>query len=177
MSEALHAGAVLPAALGVCCVAVDRRRIAELVAGVVMVLAMVDMALGSAVVAPAGGWAVVLLALAGALMLAERRQLVPPCRHGAFGTALMGVCAALMAVRGHVHVLAVDHHDVGNAHAAGHELALAGLCVVAVFGTAAYLVMTVRELRREDVTWIDRIGAVAMPLSLLLMLAAALQPV
>lgn len=175
MSEVLHAGAVLPAALGLCCVAGDRRKVAELIAGLVMVLAMVDMALGSAVVAPAG-WALGLLVVAGALMLAQWRGLVPACRHSAIGTALMGLCAAVMAVRGHVHALALEHHHVGHSHAAGHELTLAALLVLATAGTAGYLVMTLRELRRGDLTWVDRLGLGAMPLSLLLMLAAAFQP-
>lgn len=171
MSEVLHAGAVLPAALGVCCAARNRARLVERSAGVVMVLAMIDMALGSLVLS-AAGWTVVLLAAAGALELGHRVGVTEKCRHSIVGTALMGCCAAVTAARGHVHALEAGHHHVGVLHAFGHDAVGISLLAVAVIGALAYLPMTWREMRSRPDNPAQQIAAGAMAASLVLMLLA-----
>lgn len=61
MTELLHVAALLPATLGVCCTAGRRRIGAELGAAIVMLVAMVDLALGVVSVPPVV-WTAVLVA-------------------------------------------------------------------------------------------------------------------
>ncbi|MDZ5621099.1 hypothetical protein SFC88_09690 [Nocardioides sp. HM23] len=172
MTEVLHAGAVVPAAVGLCCVARDRARVAEMCAGALMLLAMLDLALGSPVLS-AAAWSTVLIGTAGWLTLSSRLSLAPPCAHSVLGTALMAVCAAVMAVRGHVHALAVETHRVGHVHDLGHEVVLGALLVAAIAGTAVYLSITWRGMRDATASASARVAAGSMAASLVIMLAAA----
>lgn len=93
MSEVLHATALVPATLGVCCTIGDQRRAVEVGAGVLMVVAMADLSLGPGLVAP-WLWAVAMIAAAAALAAARS--------HHYAGMLLMAMMAALQAHHGHV---------------------------------------------------------------------------
>ena len=92
MSEVLHATALVPATLGVCCTIGDRRRAVEVSAGVLMVVAMADLALGPGLVSPTL-WAVAMFAAAALLAVVRS--------HHADGMVVMGLMAALQAHHGH----------------------------------------------------------------------------
>ncbi|MGG7509866.1 hypothetical protein [Plantibacter sp. YIM 135249] len=62
MVEALHLGALLPAAVGACCTVGGRRGIVDLVAAIVMLAAMIDAATGAALLHPLV-WGAVLVAV------------------------------------------------------------------------------------------------------------------
>jgi hypothetical protein len=173
VTEVLHAGAVVPAAVGLCCVARDRARVVEMCAAALMLLAMLDLALGSSVLS-AAAWSTVLIGTAGWLALSSRLSLAPPCAHSVLGTALMAVCAAVMAVRGHVHALAGETHRVGRVHDLGHEIVLGGLLVAAIAGTAVNLPVTWRVMRDATVSASARVAAGSMAASLVIMLAASI---
>lgn len=169
VSEALHLGAVVPAALGVCCLARDRGRLVELAAGLVMLVAMLDMALGvmsgSGMLA-SSTWAVVLVSIGGGVLLAEKLGLVPRCRHTAIGTALMGSYAAVMALLGHSSSHAV------HSPAAGHTVLLALCLAVALGGSAVHAILTWEEITDRDAPIRARIAAGSMTVSMMVMLMA-----
>ncbi|WP_336631089.1 MULTISPECIES: hypothetical protein [unclassified Microbacterium] len=98
-----HLMALAPAAIGLCCLAADRRRarIGELAASVLMMLAMVDAAVGRVV--PVVWWVVVLLAGAMALAAAHGRPRSGP-RAGSAGAG--GTTMAVHAAGGMI-VMAV----------------------------------------------------------------------
>ncbi|MDQ4111759.1 MAG: hypothetical protein M3306_11755 [Actinomycetota bacterium] len=172
MSDVLHAGAVVSAAFGACCVARNGGRLGDLSAAVVMVLAMLDMALGSLVLSTAG-WTLVLLGTAGALEIGHRVGVTEKCRHSVVGTALIGACTAVLEARRHVHAMEAGDHHVGNLHGFGHDMVGSALLAIAVIGTLAYLPMTWCEMRSRPDTPAQQLAAGSMAASLVLMLLAA----
>ncbi len=141
MSELLHATALVPATVGVCCTIGDRRRAVEVAAGVLMVLAMADLALGRGLV-PAWLWAVSMLSLAVPLAVVRSR-------HAAAGMVLMGLLAALQAHHQHVAGMA---GGAAGVHALGHGLASTALPVWILLGTGWYVVHEERRIRHARPT-------------------------
>lgn len=145
MSELLHAWALAPAALGTCCLAADRRRVRapELAASVLMLLAMLDIAVGR-LLAPVY-WAALLLAAAMLLAAARRRgrrhaDAAPAAATGMTLHTTLGlvVMAALVlgmgaSTSGSGGTTTLDHHH-GSALGAG---APAGLVLLAAAAYAA----------------------------------------
>lgn len=99
-----HLMALAPAAIGLCCLAADRRRarIGELAASVLMMLAMVDAAVGRVV--PVVWWVVVLLAGAMALAAAHGR---PRSGHRAGSVGAGGATMAVHAAGGMIVMAAL----------------------------------------------------------------------
>jgi hypothetical protein len=137
-----------------------------------MLLAMLDMAVGSHLL-PAVAWSAVLIGTAGWLALCVRLSLAPPCGHSALGIAVMGVCAAAMAVRGHVHAVAAEAHQASHVHNVAHEVVLGCLLVAAIAGTALYLGITGQVVRDATMSLSGRVAAGSMAASPVIMLAAA----
>lgn len=164
MSEILHAAAVAPAAVGACCLAADRARVRppEVMASVLMLLAMLDAGLLGAI-APVW-WTALLLGAAVILAFWRRprqRRLpqVPPLM--TLQTTLgMVVMAALQ--------LGMGGHAAGAAHA--HGVGLAPVLVGAVVGHAAVSIFALRRMPAP----LDRAQIIAMTVSVVLMAAAAL---
>jgi hypothetical protein len=164
MSETLHMWAVAPAAIGTCCLAADRARVRppEIVASVVMLVAMLDAGL-LGLVAPVY-WAAVLLIAALALAAWRRpRQRRTPrvpttmTLHTALGLVMM---AALQ--------VAMGTHPPTSAHT--HGVGLGPLLLAAVIG---YGIASVLLLRRMPAR-LDRAQIGAMAASIVLMSIAGL---
>lgn len=159
MSEVLHATALVPATLGVCCTIGDRRRAVEVGAGLLMLVAMVDLSLGPGVV-PAGLWAVAMLG--SAVPLAVFRS-----HHAAAGMVLMGLLAALQVHHQHVTGMA---GGAAGLHAFGHGLVSTALPMWIVLGTGWYVVHEERRIRRarpplrRTAVWESRLMSVALAL-------------
>lgn len=159
MSEVLHATALVPATIGVCCTIGDRRRAVEVAAGVLMLVAMADLALGSGLV-PAWLWAAAMLGLAVPLAVVRSH-------HAAAGMVLMGLLAALQA---HHHHVAGMVGGAAGLHAFGHGLASTALPVWIVFGTGWYVVHEERRIRRarpalgRTAIWESRLMSAALGL-------------
>lgn len=162
MVEALHLGALLPAAVGVSCTAGGRRGAGDLLAAIVMLVAMVDVATGAALLTPLTWSAVlVVVAMLSALRLRIARQPASeagertPRRHTGMvlhtSTGLLVMAAMLVAMAGHGAHAALGISSQGQHHA-GMSGGVFGLILVAA--VAAYLaftsrlaVITVREHR------------------------------
>ncbi|WP_396645033.1 hypothetical protein [Microbacterium sp.] len=164
MSEALHLWAVAPAAIGTCCLAADRARVRppEVVASVLMLLAMLDTAL-SGLLAPVY-WAALLIlaALVLAMVRRPRRRRAPRVPvamtlHTALGLVVMAALSLVMTA---------------HAPAAGHAHGIA-LAPVLLVGSGAYAVVSAALIRRMRAR-VDRLQISAMGASVVLMAAALL---
>lgn len=161
MSEILHLWAVAPAAIGTCCLAADRARVRppEVVASVLMLIAMLDAGLFG-LVAPIW-WTAVLLGAALSLAIwrspRRRRSPIPPAMtvHTALGLIAM---AALP--------LAMTTHGSESGH--GHGI---GLGPVLLAGAVGYAVLSAVLVRRMSAR-LDRLQLSAMGSSVLLMAVA-----
>lgn len=147
-----HVLALAPAAIGLCCLAADRRRarVAELGAGLLMLLAMLDAAVTSLV--PVVWWVVALVAGAMALAAVYGRSrgpvaagVTPGARTGSGTPMTSGAGMTVHAASGMVVMAALllsmagaGGAGVGAHHHGGPTLAAAGL----VLG-GAYLVASV----------------------------------
>ncbi|WP_029150927.1 hypothetical protein [Microbacterium indicum] len=167
MGAALHLAALLPASVGVCCLAAApgaRARAAEVIASIVMVAAMTDVALGGGVV-PAVLWAIALvicsLALAVGARLARRERGAAACGtwiHTAVGGL---VSAPLILVMGTATTTTTGHH---------HGLGAAGLLIPAL----GYITWSVLLALRRGSRLRLRLLHATMGLSTAMMAAAML---
>ncbi|WP_022878781.1 hypothetical protein [Microbacterium sp. B19] len=164
MSETLHLWAVAPAAIGTCCLAADRARVRppEVVASVLMLLAMLDAGLFGVV--PPVYWAAVLLAAAVGLAFWRRpRQRhaprVPPLMtaHTATGMALMAGLQMAMSAHG------------GGASPHAHGLGLPAFLLATALGYAAASAWAMHHMPAR----LDRAQIGAMAASVALMAVAA----
>jgi hypothetical protein len=184
MSDLLHVSALVPATVGVCCTVRDRSRWVELAAGLVMLLAMADLALGAGLLSPLV-WAVLLVGGGVGALVQERDLRSWSGLHAAGGLFLMADLAMLMAHHAHVASMTgaepTDGHDhahtgVPHAHELAHALVGQGLLGAALVGTVAYLALTVRLSRSRrgapDAALLG-VESGAMGLAVLLMLGAA----
>lgn len=164
MSEILHLWAVAPAAIGTCCLAADRARVRppEVVASVLMLLAMLDAGLWG-LVAPVY-WTALLLVAAVSLAFWRRprqRRAVPVPAVMTLHTALGLVAMATLS-------LTMGAHWSPSGHAHGVALApvLAG-------GALGYVAASVAVMRRMPAR-LDRAQITAMAASVVLMAIAGL---
>ena len=162
--ETLHLWAVAPAAIGTCCLAADRARVRppEVVASVLMLLAMLDAGLFG-LVAPVY-WTALLTtaALALAAWRRPRQRRTPPVPtpmtlHTTLGLVIM---AALQ--------LAMGAHGSPTGHT--HGVTLVPVLVVAVVGYAGLSVLTMHRMPAR----LDRAQIGAMTASLVLMAVATM---
>lgn len=161
MSEILHAWAVAPAAVGACCLAADRARVRppEVVASVLMLLAMMDAAV-SGIVAPVY-WTVLLLIAALALAVWRR----PRQRRAPRVPALMTVHTTL----GMVVMAGLQLGMGGHTTAHAHGPALAPVLIGAVIGYIGLSALAARRMTAR----LDRAQITAMGASVLLMAVAS----
>ena len=161
MSEILHVWAVAPAAVGACCLAADRARVRppEVVASVVMLLAMVDAAVFG-VIAPVY-WTAMLLVTALALAVWRR----PRQRRTARVPALMTLHTTLGLVVMAALQLGMGGHTASHAHGP----ALAPVLLAAVVG---YVGLSTAAGRRMPAR-LDRAQIAAMVASVVLMAVAS----
>lgn len=164
MSETLHLWAVAPAAIGTCCLAADRARVRppEVVASLLMLLAMLDAGLLGAV--PPVYWAALLLAAAVTLAFwrRPRQRRMPPVPvtmtvHTAAGMVLMAGLQLAMSA----------HAGAAGGHV--HGLGLAPLLAAGVVGYAAASLGAMRRMPAR----LDRAQIAAMVASVVLMAVAA----
>lgn len=114
MTDVLHLGALLPAALGACCTVGGRRGVVELGSALVMLAAMLDLASGAGVVHPLL-WACSLVILA--VVSAVRLRVARP------STLRAGAAPAPLAIR---------HRTAMVVHTSGGLLIMAALvCAMA----------------------------------------------
>lgn len=161
MSEILHVWAVAPAAVGACCLAADRARVRppEVVASVLMLLAMLDAAVFG-VVAPVG-WTALLVAAALGLAIWRR----PRQRRTPRVPALMTLHTTL----GMVVMAALQLGMGGHTAAHAHGPALAPVLLVAVIGYTGLSVIAGRRMPAR----LDRAQIGAMAASVVLMAVAS----
>lgn len=163
MSEILHAWAVAPAAVGACCLAADRARVRppEVMASVLMLLAMLDAAVFG-VVAPAWRTAALLAAALGlAIWRRPRQRRIPrvPALMTLHTTLGMIVMAGLQMIM------------IGHAGTSGHAHGLA-LAPVLIGAAAVYAALSLEAMRRMPAR-LDRSQIGAMAASVVLMAAAS----
>lgn len=190
MTELLHLGALVPAAVGACCTVGGRRGPVDLVAAILMLAAMLDLGTGAAIVHPFL-WAIVLtvLAVGSALRLRlgsaaprhrddeSRRPLahhrVGMTVHTAAGLLIMAALVCAMAGHGAATPYAgtgihTDRHHGGGSSASTVLVALAVACFVAL----SVRVALTATRRRERLAAVE---VVSMTASVVAMgLAAAL---
>ncbi len=142
-SVTFHLLALAPAAIGLCCLAADRRRARaiELGAGVLMMLAMADAAITAIV--PAVFWVVALLGGAMALAAARGRARVRVAVGDMTGGAAMAVHSAAGMVVMATLMLAMTGGAPAPAASAHHHTAAPTLAVAALVVASAYLVASV----------------------------------
>lgn len=171
MPELLHAWALAPAAVGTCALAADHRRVRapELLASLLMLVAMLDGALAG-LVAPVF-WAALLLAGAMGLAAFRRRRspaaaralssrLVPPGPAMTVHTGIgMVTMAGLLVAMGRADATAMGHT---------HGLTSATLVVALVGATTAYAIGSALAAARAR-GWHDRTQYAAMGASTLVM--------
>ncbi|MDF2992765.1 MAG: tRNA-dihydrouridine synthase [Microbacterium sp.] len=163
MSEILHAWAVAPAAVGACCLAADRARVRppEVVASVLMLVAMLDAAVFG-VVAPVGWTALLLTAALGLAVWRrprQRRITRAPAMMTLHTTLGMVVMAALQ--------LGMGGHGASTGHA--HGVGLAPFLLAIAVGYAGLSVAAIRRMPAR----LDRAQIGAMAASVVLMAVAA----
>jgi len=168
MPEILHAWALAPAAIGTCCLAADRGRVRvpELLASILMLVAMLDAALTHAV--PAVVWATVLIgsaiALAALRSPRRRRARRAPADIGMLVHTTVGMVAMAALQLSMLH--AETATGGGHVHGVGRGL-LDGLLIG---GSIAYAVFSAVLAARAH-TRLDRAQDVAMGASVCLMAA------
>ena len=190
MSEVLHLGALVPAAVGACCTVGGRRGPLDLVAAIVMLAAMLDLATGVGMLHPLL-WAVVLivLAIASAVRLRSIAGLPAPVddtavlavtRHRAAMTAhtsggLVIMAALVCTMAGHA---AGSIYAGSGIHPIGHQIGTGALpAVLLAGGMAGFVALSTRVAfeaarRHERVVVVE---VVSMTVSVVAMgLAAAL---
>lgn len=173
MSEVLHLGALVPAAVGACCTVGGRRGPLDLVAAIVMLAAMLDLATGVGILHPLL-WAVVLivLAVASAVRLRSIAGLPAPVddavalaaiRHRAAMTVHTSSGLVIMAGL----VCSMAGHAAGNIyagsgmHSAGHRIGTDALpAVLLAGGIAGFGILSTRlaveaARRRERVVVVE----------------------
>jgi len=175
MTEILHAWALAPAAIGTCCLTVDRgrARAPEFVAAVLMLVAMADAARAQPLVAPLG-WAVLLVVAALAIAVlrrtrrAQRRDADAGARRAAAGPSiamtvqttlgLVVMAMLLIALIPHTAAASPGHHGGGGI----------GIFALAAAAAGAYAAASVVLTARAG-TWLDRAQFAAMGVSVLAM--------
>ena len=174
VGETLHVWALVFTAIGVGCVAADRRgvRVPELAASVLMLLAMADVVFGRMLVSL--GWVVILVA--GAMILAMARRL-PRSRtrdaaqsrmtvHTALGMIAMAI---LLLTMGHAGTPAPTHTHGASTHGASDGGVIIVLLCAAVASASA---AAASALRAQG--WLPRTQYAAMAASTLAMCLAAI---
>ncbi|MGA1827713.1 hypothetical protein [Microbacterium sp.] len=170
MTEILHAWALAPAAIGTCCLAADRRRVRapELAASLLMLLAMLDSALGR-MVAPVL-WAALLLLGAMGLAAAGRRR----GRASGVGNAMtLHSAIGMIAMAGLLLPMAHQAGGTTASTAHAHGMSSATLIVALLAGSAVYAAGSVAAALRAH-SWLDRAQYMAMGTSTLVMGVALL---
>lgn len=174
MPELLHAWAIAPAAIGVCCLAADRGRARwpDAAASVLMLVAMLDAAL-TRLVAPVY-WAALLIASAMALAAWQRPRgrtsgARPRPRAG------MAVHTGLGLIAMAALELGMGHDPLAAANSAAHVHGGGGAVVTTLLlgGALAYAAFSGLLLARAHRS-LDRAQLFCMGASVLLMAAAAL---
>ena len=162
MSEILHVWAVAPAAVGACCLAADRARVRppEVVASVLMLLAMLDAAVFG-VVAPVG-WTALLVAAALGLAIWRR----PRQRRAPRVPALMTLHTTLGMVVMAALQLGMGGHGATIGHA--HGVALVPFLLVVAVGYAGLSTVAMTRMPAR----LDRTQIAAMAASVGLMVVA-----
>lgn len=187
MSEVLHLGALVPAAVGACCTVGGRRGPLDLVAAIVMLAAMLDLATGVGILHPLL-WAVVLIVLAvisavrlrsiagspapvDALALAVTRHRAAMTVHTSGGLVIMAALVCAMA--GHA---AGSIYAGPGMHPAGHQIGSGAIPAVLLLagGMAVFVALSARlaveaARRRERVVVVE---VVSMTVSVVTMGAA-----
>jgi hypothetical protein len=189
MSEVLHLGALVPAAVGACCTVGGRRGPLDLVAAIVMLAAMLDLATGVGLLHPLL-WAVVLTVLAvvsavrlrsiagspapveDALPLAVTRHRAAMTVHTSGGLVIMAALVCTMA--GHA---AGSIYAGSGMHPAGHQIGTSAVPAVLLLagGMAVFVALSTRlaveaARRRERVVVVE---VVSMTVSVVTMGVAA----
>lgn len=135
MTDVLHVGALLPAAVGACCTVGGRRGALELGSALVMLAAMLDLASGAGIVHPLV-WAVVLvlLAITSAVRLraGRRAATAPPSRgrptdrhssamvvHTSGGLLIMAALVCAMAGHAASGIYAASSMEAASHHGGG----------------------------------------------------------
>ncbi|HWH25053.1 MAG TPA: hypothetical protein VNT53_00200 [Pseudolysinimonas sp.] len=144
MLDALHAWAVVPAAVGACCMAADRGRTRgpEIVSSVFMVLGMMDMLRAIPALVPVA-WTAILVVVGICLAVLSRLRTprTSMTMHAALGSIVMGALLLMarpeMALEGDA-----AHHDGGSA-----SLAFAFHLGAAVFVVGSFVLSARRGER------------------------------
>lgn len=166
MSDILHAWALAPAAIGTCCVAADRRRVRmpEIVASLLMMIAMIDASRTAPLLAPVY-WAALMIAagMVLAIMRRARRGVVGTEARPAASARGMTLHTAIGLITMAALLLAMGRTDAAaSGHA--HGMTAGAFTIVLVAGAAAYgAVSVVAALRAHGV--LDRVQFVAMGVS------------
>ncbi|HXH35214.1 MAG TPA: hypothetical protein VNJ54_12525 [Plantibacter sp.] len=157
MTEVLHLGALLPAALGACCTVGGRRGVIDLGSAIVMLAAMLDLASGAGVIHPLL-WACALMILA--VVSAVRLRVARPSarrpgvasdpfalRHRAAmvvhtSGGLLIMAALVCAMTGHASNTVYAENDIpASTHHLG-GISLAGVLIAGAI--AGYLALSAR---------------------------------
>ncbi|WP_314138420.1 hypothetical protein [uncultured Plantibacter sp.] len=190
MSEVLHLGALVPAAVGACCTVGGRRGPLDLVAAIVMLAAMLDLATGAGMLHPLL-WAVVLivLAVASAVRLRSVAGLPAPVENAVALAVTHHRAAMTVHTSGGLVIMAalvctMAGHATGSTyagsgmHPTGHQIGMGALpAVLLAAGMAVFTALSMRlavetARRRERVVVIE---VVSMTVSVVAMgLAVAL---
>lgn len=167
MTELLHLGALVPAAVGACCTVGGRRGPVDLVAAILMLAAMLDLGTGTAIVHPFL-WAIVLTVLAvgsalrlrlGTATVAHRddesgralaNHRAGMMIHTAAGLLIMAALVCAMAGHGPGGPYAgtgmhLGNHHGGSVDASAALIALAVACFIALSVRVAVTAMRRRE--------------------------------
>ncbi|RWZ59278.1 hypothetical protein ELQ92_13545 [Labedella populi] len=164
MTELLHVAALLPATLGVCCTAARRRATPELVAAIVMLVVMADLALGVVSVPPIT-WTAVLVATAlSVVWSSRRREDRSPVGRDAPGTGRGPAVAAVAPITGRHTARGMS---VMTAAGALVMAGLASLMSPAVPGSADAAVTTASSAAVGGHHAVDALGGV-LPAAVLL---------
>jgi hypothetical protein len=170
MIAALHISALVPALIGACCLAAERRpgRVGELVAALVMLVAMAD-GMRATPSAPRILWVALLLATAITLAAARGRRRAPVgavsramAVHTATGLVVTGALLALMTGAAH-----------GGQDPHAHGLSSGALTAVLVVGALSYAAVSVVVAARSSATT-ARVQLVSMGASAALMAVAVI---
>lgn len=161
MTEILHAWALAPAAIGTCCLAADRRRVRapELAASVLMLIAMLDAAVGR-LVAPVLWGALLIAAAMGLAGLRSVRRADRP--RPAIGRAMTVHTTVGLIVMAALLLTMAAGPASSPTHA--HGMSAGALSIIVLLGVAAYCAASVIAAVRAH-SRLDRAQFVAMGLS------------
>jgi hypothetical protein len=167
--DLLHAGALAPALVSVCCVAADRRRARarEVGASVLMLTAMVDASL-TQFVAPIL-WAGLLIVAGMGMAATHRRRPVTAAPRGVHPATIVHTELGMVLMAVLLVTMSSTHASTAHSH---HGLSAAGLNMVVAGAGLGYAAWSAHAARRAA----GRLASAqfaAMGLSVLVMAAAA----